>query len=94
MQCRLQDPNVRILDATWYLPNAGECCVPCQYQIGQDTRFAKSALPLDPTRVTAGKNPVAEFKQDRIPGSRFFDLDGVATPANNLPVRRPGSTRA
>ena len=35
----------------------------------------------------AGKNAVAEFKAERIPGSSFYDTDGIADPSAGLPVR-------
>ncbi|GAX75124.1 hypothetical protein CEUSTIGMA_g2568.t1 [Chlamydomonas eustigma] len=58
---RLKAPSVKILDATWYLPNAG-------------------------------KNGLAEFKVDRVPGSSFLDLDGIAdTSKAGLPHMLPSS---
>eukprot|EP00195_Chlamydomonas_chlamydogama_P007570 CAMPEP_0202906510 /NCGR_PEP_ID=MMETSP1392-20130828/39196_1 /ASSEMBLY_ACC=CAM_ASM_000868 /TAXON_ID=225041 /ORGANISM="Chlamydomonas chlamydogama, Strain SAG 11-48b" /LENGTH=300 /DNA_ID=CAMNT_0049595053 /DNA_START=108 /DNA_END=1010 /DNA_ORIENTATION=+ len=39
-----------------------------------------------------GRNAVAEFKAERIPGSQFFDLDGIADPSSGLPHMLPSET--
>jgi 3-mercaptopyruvate sulfurtransferase SseA len=41
--------------------------------------------------VPAGKNPKQEFKAGRIPGSRFFDVDGISDPNTDLPHMLPSA---
>lgn len=54
----LRDPDLRILDASWYLPDAG-------------------------------RNPVAEYKKNHIPGARFFDIDEIADLRSDMPHMAP-----
>lgn len=56
---RLSDPDVKVLDATWYMPNTGKKAAD-DYQT-----------------------------QGRIPGSQFFDIDGVADLTVGLPHMVP-----
>jgi thiosulfate/3-mercaptopyruvate sulfurtransferase len=39
--------------------------------------------------VPLGKSAAADFQLDRIPGSQFFDIDGVADPSSGLPHMLP-----
>jgi rhodanese-related sulfurtransferase len=50
--------NIKVLDATWYMPNWK-------------------------------KNEVEDYKQQRIPGSRFFHVDGIANRGIALPHMLP-----
>lgn len=54
----LQNDQVKILDASWFLP-------------------------------VMGRNAVQEFKAARIPGSAFFDIDGVADTSQPFPHMLP-----
>ncbi len=38
---------------------------------------------------TTGRDAFAEFEQERIPGARFFDVDGIKDPDNPLPHMVP-----
>lgn len=42
-----------------------------------------------PLLTSAGRNSIAEYKAARVPGSRFFDIDGIADPNNELPHMLP-----
>lgn len=55
---RLNDPDVRVLDATYHLP-------------------------------TAKRDPRAEYLAQHIPGAGFFDVDGIADDATDLPHMIP-----
>ncbi|KAK9918008.1 hypothetical protein WJX75_000492 [Coccomyxa subellipsoidea] len=55
---RLQDPALRVLDGSWYMP-------------------------------AAGRNPREEFKAERIPDSRFFDVDKISDLNSDLPHMLP-----
>ncbi|KAK9814189.1 hypothetical protein WJX72_001974 [[Myrmecia] bisecta] len=55
---RLGDRTLKLLDASWYMPNSG-------------------------------RNPQAEFRAERIPGSHFFDLDKVSDTTSDLPHMLP-----
>ena len=41
--------------------------------------------------VSAGRDPRQEFKVDRIPGSRFFDVDEISDPDTDLPHMLPSA---
>ena len=47
----------------------------------------KSDGCFDPART--GRDPRKEFEEERIPGSRFFDLDRISAPDTNLPHMLP-----
>ena len=51
---QLKNPNLRIIDASWYLPNLK-------------------------------RSPHIEFKENHIPGAKFFDLDEFSDSKSNLP---------
>ncbi|KAI8469581.1 MAG: thiosulfate sulfurtransferase [Monoraphidium minutum] len=55
---RLGRPDVKVLDASWYMP-------------------------------AMGRDRFTEFKAARIPGARFWDIDGVADAATDLPHMLP-----
>lgn len=40
-----------------------------------------------------GRDAIAEFKQARVPGSRFFDIDEVCDRSNPLPHMMPGAAQ-
>ena len=42
--------------------------------------------------LRAGRNPQQEFKESRIPGSQFFDMQKVADLSANLPHMLPSSS--
>jgi len=56
----LKKPGIRVLNATWYMPNSG-------------------------------KDPKQEFFEERIPNSRFFDIDEVCDKSNELPHMLPSA---
>ena len=39
-----------------------------------------------------GRNPAQEFAQERIPGSRFFDVDKISDTSSSLPHMLPSAT--
>ena len=39
--------------------------------------------------IQPGKNALTEFKTDRVPGSAYWDIDGIADPTAGLPVSLP-----
>lgn len=39
--------------------------------------------------MLSDRNPRAEFKEERIPGAQFFDVDLVADTGSNLPHMLP-----
>ena len=41
----------------------------------------------------AGKDAAAEFRAERLPGARFFDLDGVADKSTDLPHMLPSEAQ-
>ena len=40
---------------------------------------------------SAGKEPRQQFKESRIPGSRFFDLDAICDKSSDLPHMLPSA---
>lgn len=54
----LNDPDLRIIDASWYLPKMN-------------------------------RNGFKEYKDNHIPGARFFDIDEICDLQNNLPHMAP-----
>ena len=44
-------------------------------------------------QAVAGRDPKAEFKQARIPGARYFDLNGVADHSTELPHMLPSEAQ-
>lgn len=85
---------MKLLDATWYLPNQGVppstgaecmCCGGCSASQCPGTQSTCAIVPWSkfthlPTvlLLMLGKDAAAEFKAERIPGAQFFDLDMVA----------------
>lgn len=66
--------TVKVLDATWYLPTVGA--------------FSPANSPT-PHLYHPDKDPVAEFTAARVPGSRFFDLEGISDRTSPLPHMLP-----
>lgn len=58
LAAHLKDPDLRIFDASWYLPDAG-------------------------------RDALAEYTADHIPGARFFDIDDVSDSRSELPHMAP-----
>jgi 3-mercaptopyruvate sulfurtransferase SseA len=65
------------------------------YEVRQHTFTAKHTLLGQDSQTSmmiihyAGRNAKEEFKTSRIPGSQFFDIDGVANTAIPLPHMVP-----
>ena len=55
------------------------------------TSSHRSSKPAQRSPVLAGKDPKQEFKAGRIPGSRFFDMDGISDPNTDLPHMLPSA---
>ena len=51
----------------------------------------RSSNSVQRSPVPAGKDPKQEFKAGRIPGSRFFDVDGISDPNTDLPHMLPSA---
>ncbi|KAL6847232.1 hypothetical protein ACP4OV_023085 [Aristida adscensionis] len=58
LHANLKDPDVKVLDASWYMP-------------------------------AEQRNPVQEFQVAHIPGSLFFDVDGISDRTSSLPHMLP-----
>ena len=58
LAAHLKDPDLRIFDASWYLPDAG-------------------------------RDALAEYKAQHIPGAHYFDIDDVSDARSELPHMAP-----
>lgn len=46
---------------------------------------------VEPACNRADRDPQAEFKEERIPGARFFDVDAVSDTSSSLPHMLPST---
>lgn len=91
MQVRLPD-TPRIIVASRCSPVASPVCSFTALLVNSLPLFLSKCHSIYGVAVPCpGRNPKNEFREERIPGARFFDVDAIADTASNLPHMLPSA---
>lgn len=84
---RLNAREVSVLDASWYMPSTGGLAVKgCQCFRGNCGVHKQTDCKVT---CRADRDAKREFCEERIPGSRFFDIDRICDVKSQLPHMLP-----